>query len=40
VFLTGGGRGWDREIVAYQLGEARAEPLNVAVGDFYDIAAG
>jgi hypothetical protein len=40
VFLTGGGRGSDREIVAYQLGEARAEPLNVAVGDFYDIAAG
>jgi hypothetical protein len=40
VFITGGGPESDREIVAYRLGDARAEPLRVAVGDFYDIAAG
>ena len=39
VFITGGERFGARTIIAYRLGAARARVLNVAVGDFYDIAA-
>jgi hypothetical protein len=39
AFLTGGERFEERRIVAYRLGRERATRLDVAVGDFYDIAA-
>jgi hypothetical protein len=39
VFITGGERFGARAISAYRLGTARACALQVAVGDFYDIAA-
>jgi hypothetical protein len=39
VFVTGGERGGERTITAYRLGATRARALDVAVGDFYDIAA-
>jgi hypothetical protein len=39
VFITGGERFGARAISAYRLGTARARALQVAVGDFYDIAA-
>jgi hypothetical protein len=39
VFITGGERFEKRTLVAYRLGSSRARVLDVAVGDFYDIAA-
>jgi hypothetical protein len=39
VFITGGERFESRTIAAYRLGAARARVLDVAAGDFYDVAA-
>ena len=39
VFITGGERFEPRTIVAYRIGDETARPLDVEVGDFYDIAA-
>jgi hypothetical protein len=39
VFLTGGERFGTRVLVAYRLGDPRAEVIDVEVGDFYDVAA-
>jgi hypothetical protein len=39
VFITGGERLRRRTIVAYRLGDPRARQLDVAVGDFYGMAA-
>jgi hypothetical protein len=39
VFITGGERFRPRTIAAHHLGTARARTLDVAVGDFYDVAA-
>lgn len=39
VFITGGERFKPRTLVGYRVGDPRAEPIDVAVGDFYGAAA-
>jgi hypothetical protein len=39
VFITGGERFEPRTLIAYRVGDPRAHPIDVEVGDFYDAAA-
>jgi hypothetical protein len=39
VFITGGQLGGRRQVIEYRMGDTSARVLNVAVGDFYGVAA-